>query len=57
MTLVERLSRYVILPKVANKQTDNGASALSKQARALPRELCRSLACDCGRELGHRLGR
>lgn len=51
VTLVERRSRYVILAKVANKQTDTVVSALIRQARTLPRELCRSLTWDRGKEL------
>lgn len=51
VTLVERQSRYVILAKVTNKQTDTVVSALIKQARTLPRELCRSLTWDRGKEL------
>ena len=55
VTLVERRSRYVILAKVANKQTNTVVAALIKQARTLPRELCRSLTWDRGKELaGHR---
>ena len=51
VTLVERRSRYVILAKVANKSTDCVVSALIKQARTLPRILCRSLTWDRGKEL------
>ena len=51
VTLVERQSRYVILAKVANKQTDTVVSALIGQARTLPRELYRSLTWDRGKEL------
>lgn len=51
VTLVERQSRYVILAKVANKQTDTVVSALIAQARTLPRELYRSLTWDRGKEL------
>lgn len=51
VTLVERQSRYMILAKVVNRQTDTVVSALIKQARTLPRELCRSLTCDRGKEL------
>lgn len=50
-TLVERQSRYVILIKVANKDTDSVVSALIKQARKLPRELYQSLTWDRGKEL------
>ncbi|RJF85736.1 IS30 family transposase [Sphingomonas cavernae] len=50
-TLVERQSRYVILVKVANKDTNSVVSALIKQARKLPRELYQSLTWDRGKEL------
>jgi len=50
-TLVERQSRYVMLVKVANKDTDSVVSALIKQARKLPRELYQSLTWDRGKEL------
>ncbi len=50
-TLVERHSRYVMLVKVQNKDTKGVVSALIKQARALPRELARSLTWDRGKEL------
>ena len=42
-TLVERHSRYVMLVKVANKDTESVVSALIKQSQRLPRELYRSL--------------
>ncbi len=51
VTLVERQSRYVILAKVANKETASVVSALIKQARKLPRELYQSLTWDRGNEL------
>jgi len=51
VTLVERQSRYVILAKVANKETANVVSALIRQARKLPRELSQSLTWDRGKEL------
>jgi IS30 family transposase len=51
VTLVERRSRYVILAKVANKQTATVVSALIGQTRKLPRDLCRSLTWDRGKEL------
>lgn len=50
-TLVERHSRYVMLVKVANKDTEGVISALIKQAKTLPRELARSLTWDRGKEL------
>ena len=42
-TLVERHSRYVVLVKVANKDTESVVSALIKQSQRLPRELYKSL--------------
>jgi hypothetical protein len=42
-TLVERHSRYVMLAKVANKDTESVVSALIKQSQRLPSELYRSL--------------
>jgi IS30 family transposase len=50
-TLVERHSRYVMLVKVANKDTQSVISALIKQSRSLPRELYKSLTWDRGKEL------
>jgi IS30 family transposase len=50
-TLVERHSRYVMLAKVANKDTQSVVSALIKQADILPRELYKSLTWDRGKEL------
>jgi IS30 family transposase len=50
-TLVERHSRYVMLIKVANKDTNSVVSALIKQSQRLPRELYKSLTWDRGKEL------
>jgi len=50
-TLVERHSRYVMLVKVANKDTNSVISALIKQSQRLPRELYKSLTWDRGKEL------
>lgn len=50
-TLVERQSRYVMLVKVANKDTNSVISGLIKQAHKLPKELYRSLTWDRGKEL------
>ena len=50
-TLVERHSRYVMLAKVPNKDTQSVVSALIKQAHRLPRELYKSLTWDRGKEL------
>ena len=45
-TLVERHTRYVILMKIANKDTQTVISALIKQAKTLPNELYKSLTWD-----------
>jgi IS30 family transposase len=50
-TLVERHTRYVMLVKVSNKETDTVVSALIKQAKKLPTELYKSLTWDRGKEL------
>ena len=50
-TLVERHSRYVMLVKVANKDTESVVSGLIKSAQKLPRELYKSLTWDRGKEL------
>jgi IS30 family transposase len=50
-TLVERHTRYVMLAKVAGKDTQTVVSALIKQAKKLPTELCKSLTWDRGKEL------
>ena len=51
VTLVERQTRYVMLAKVANKDTHSVVKALIRQARKLPNELCKSLTWDRGKEL------
>ena len=50
-TLVERQSRYVMLIKVANKDTNSVISGLIKQSKRLPKELYKSLTWDRGKEL------
>lgn len=50
-TLVERQSRYVMLIKVANKDTKSVISGLVKQSHRLPKELYKSLTWDRGKEL------
>lgn len=50
-TLVERHTRYVMLAKVANKETQTVVSALIRQAKKLPNELYKSLTWDRGKEL------
>ena len=50
-TLVERHTRYVMLAKVSNKNTETVINALIKQARKLPSELYKSLTWDRGKEM------
>ena len=50
-TLVERHTRYVMLVKIANKDTQTVVSALITQAKTLPNELYKSLTWDRGKEL------
>ena len=50
-TLVERKTRYVMLAKVHNKDTQSVVSALIKQSKQLPSELYKSLTWDRGKEL------
>ena len=51
VTLVERHTCYVMLAKVANKDTESVVNALIKQSKKLPNELYKSLTWDRGREL------
>jgi IS30 family transposase len=50
-TLVERHTRYVMLVKVARKDTETVINALIKNARKLPQELYKSLTWDRGHEM------
>jgi IS30 family transposase len=50
-TLVERHSRYLMLVKVARKDTETVINALIKNARKLPQELYQSLTWDRGKEM------
>jgi IS30 family transposase len=50
-TLVERQTRYVMLMKVAGKDTETVINALIKNARKLPEELYKSLTWDRGKEM------
>lgn len=50
-TLVERQTRYVMLAKVKNKDTESVVSALIKQSKKLPTELYKSLTWDRGKEM------
>ncbi|SAL86431.1 transposase [Caballeronia terrestris] len=54
-TLVERQTRYVMLLKIASKDTETVVNALIKHAGKLPHELYRSLTWDRGKEMpGHK---
>jgi IS30 family transposase len=54
-TLVERQTRYVMLVKVAGKDTETVINALIENAHKLPQELYKSLTWDRGKELaGHK---
>ena len=54
-TLVERQTRYVMLAKVASKDTETVVDALIKTTRKLPQELNKSLTWDRGKEMaGHK---
>jgi IS30 family transposase len=50
-TLVERHSRYLMLTKIANKDSETVINALIKQAKRLPQELYKSLTWDRGTEM------
>ena len=50
-TLVERHSRYVMLVKIAGKDTETVINALIKNARKLPQEVYKSLTWDRGKEM------
>jgi IS30 family transposase len=50
-TLVERHTRYVMLVKVPNKETETVINALIRQAHKLPSELYKSLTWDRGKEM------
>jgi IS30 family transposase len=52
-TLVERQSRFVVIVKVPDKQTENVVTALIKAVRKLPVSLRRSLTWDRGTELAN----
>src|SRR6185295_13313475 len=50
-TLVERQTRYVMLVKVEDKQTQTVVPALERVVRRLPAQLRQSLTWDRGKEL------
>jgi len=50
-TLVERRTRYLMLVRAKNKDTETVINALIKQAQKLPRELYKSLTWDRGKEM------
>ena len=51
VTMVERHSRYGMLIKVKNRETQTGINALIKHARRLPDQLYNSLTWDGGGEM------
>ena len=51
VTLVERHTRYVLLAKVANRDSASVITALINQAHRLPDELVKSLTWDRGKEM------
>ena len=51
VTLVERYSRYVMLAKVANRDSQSVVTTLIELVKSLPDELSRSLTWDRGKEL------
>jgi IS30 family transposase len=51
VTLVERQTRYVMLAKIATRDTRAVIAALIKQSKHLPEELYKSLTWDRGKEL------
>ena len=51
ITLVERQTRYVMLSRVANKDTESVVSALTQKIGKLPVELRRTLTWDRGTEM------
>jgi IS30 family transposase len=53
-TLVERHSRFVMLAKIENKDTQSVIAALIKHERKLPKKLYRSLTWDPGPWIGDR---
>jgi IS30 family transposase len=52
-TLVERQTRYVMLVKVAGKDSETVVKELIKNARKLPQELYKSLTWDRGKEMAN----
>ena len=50
-TLVERQTRYLMLVKLAAKDTETVVNALIKNTRKLPQELYKSLTWDRGKEM------
>jgi IS30 family transposase len=51
VTLVERQTRYLMIAKIASRDTRSVVTALIKQAKQLPEQLYRSLTWDRGMEL------
>lgn len=53
VTLVERATRYVMLTKIEDKNSDTVVDALIKVARKLPHELSKSITWDRGSEMSN----
>jgi IS30 family transposase len=53
VTLVERTTRYVMLTKIEDKNSDTVVDALIKVARKLPHELSKSITWDRGSEMSN----
>lgn len=53
VTLVERATRYVMLTKIEDKNSDTVVDALIKVARKLPHELSKSITWDRGSEMAN----
>jgi IS30 family transposase len=50
-TLVERKSRFLMLVRVPSGETEAVVKALTRRIRKLPKQLCRSLTWDRGKEM------
>ena len=52
-TLVERHSRFVMLVKLQGRDTHSVITALTRKVGKLPKQLCRSITWDRGKEMAH----
>jgi len=53
LTLVERQTRYVMLARLANKETETVIQALMRLVARLPKQMCLSITWDRGSEMAH----